>query len=226
MRRFFLALLPALFLCANLSAQHSLPKLAYSYDALEPYIDSETMNIHYNNHHAAYVNNLNAALADYPDLQKMELTELLQNLDKLPKEIQTTVRNNGGGHYNHTLFWSILAPAGKTKISDKLKSELEKNFGSVEKFKEEFAKAATGRFGSGWAWLIKDKSGKMKIISTANQDNPIMSTAEIQGAPILALDVWEHAYYLKYQSKRADYIKAFWEVVNWEEVESLYSQLP
>lgn len=200
-------------------AQFYLPALPYGYDALEPFIDSNTMYIHYNNHHAAYVKNLNDALKDFPTLQSMDIVELIRDIDSLPAEVQTAVRNNGGGHYNHSFFWTVLAPAGTTKISDKLRTELEKNFGSVENFKSEFEKAATGRFGSGWAWLIKEPDGKLKIVSTPNQDNPLMFLAEQQGTPILGLDVWEHAYYLKYQSKRADYAKAFWNVVNWNEVE-------
>lgn len=199
-------------------AQFSLPALKYSYNALEPFIDSTTMWIHYNNHHATYVNNLNKAIEKYPELQKKSVEELVKDLDKLPTDIQTAVRNNGGGHYNHTLFWALLAPAGTTSISTKVEKALIKDFGSVETFKTEFAKAATGRFGSGWAWLVQDNSGKLFITSTANQDNPLMPFAEVKGTPILALDVWEHAYYLKYQNKRADYIKNFWNVVNWNKV--------
>lgn len=221
MKRISLLLFSTLILSTGIFAQYSLPTLSYEYNSLEPYIDSTTMYIHYNNHHAAYVNNLNAALKNYPELQKKSLIELLLNLHELPRDIQTVVRNNGGGHYNHTLFWSLLAPAGSTKMSNKLKKELEKNFKSVDAFKNTFEKAATSRFGSGWAWLIKDNNGKLHIVSTANQDNPNMSVAEAKGTPILALDVWEHAYYLKYQSKRADYIKAFWKIVNWSEVERL-----
>lgn len=224
MKRVSLLLITALAFNTILLAQFSLPKLNYAYDALEPYIDSETMNIHYNNHHATYVKNLNNALAEYPDLQKKSLEELVKDLNSLPASIQIAVRNNGGGHYNHTLFWSILAPAGTTKMSDKLRKEIEKNFGSVDAFKDQFGKAATGRFGSGWAWLVKDQNGKLHITSTPNQDNPLMPVAEVKGKPILGLDVWEHAYYLKYQSKRADYIKAFWEVVNWNEVEKLFGE--
>lgn len=209
----------ALTATVGLFAQFTLPELPYSYDALEPYIDSGTMNIHYNKHHATYVNNLNNALKPYPQLQKKSVEELLQNLNELPREIQTAVRNNGGGHYNHSLFWASLTQPKDSQMSNKLKKTLEKNFGSVDAFKAEFEAVATSRFGSGWAWLIKDPNGRLHVISTANQDNPIMSTADVKGTPILALDVWEHAYYLKYQSKRADYIKAFWNVVNWTEVE-------
>ncbi len=201
------------------NGQHTLPKLPYDYAALEPYIDSNTMNIHYNNHHAAYVNNLNKALENKEVAGKENIVSLLSNLEALPADIRTTVRNNGGGHYNHTLFWSLLAPAGSTKISPAVEKALTEAFGSVDAFKAEFEKAATTRFGSGWAWLIKNSEGKLQIISTPNQDNPIMSIAEVKGTPVLAIDVWEHAYYLKYQSKRADYVKAFWNVVNWNEVE-------
>lgn len=219
-----------LFLCTFLGTiisamgQYSLPKLSYSYDALEPYIDAVTMNIHYNNHHATYVNNLNNALKDYPELMKKDIADLLRGLNNVPESIRTVVRNNGGGHYNHTLFWSLLAPAGSSSISPALTKLLTDNFGSVNAFKAEFEKAAAGRFGSGWVWLIKTKDGKLQIISTPNQDNPIMPTAEIKGEPVLALDVWEHAYYLKYQSKRPDYAKAFWNVVNWKEVEKLVNK--
>ena len=222
MKRLFLLLTTALIIQGPLFSQFSLPKLSYAYDAFEPYIDKETMNIHYNNHHAAYVKNLNTALADYPDLQKKSLEYLVQNLGLLPADIQTAVRNNGGGHYNHSLFWTILAPAGTSRISDKFKKEIEKNFGSMATFQSEFEKAATGRFGSGWAWLIKDNNGKLKITSTPNQDNPLMSDAKDKGLPLLGLDVWEHAYYLNYQSRRADYIKAFWNIVNWKEVEKRF----
>ncbi|MCC8144942.1 MAG: superoxide dismutase [Bacteroidales bacterium] len=207
----------------SVSAQFSLPVLPYSYDALEPYIDSETMNIHYNNHHATYVKNLNEALAKHPELQNRSIEELIRDINSLPSDVRTAIRNNGGGHYNHTLFWSILAPAGSTQMSANLRQAIERDFGSVDAFKKQFEEAASGRFGSGWAWLIKDNNGRLQITSTPNQDNPIMSVAEMRGTPILGLDVWEHAYYLKYQSKRADYIKAFWDVVNWNEVERLFN---
>jgi Fe-Mn family superoxide dismutase len=201
--------------------QFRLPVLGFKYNALEPYIDSSTMYIHYNYHHAAYLNNLNKALEKYPELYKKDILELIQNLNVLPAEILTAVRNNGGGYYNHSLFWSMLAPYGSTKISADLEKLLVKNFGSIDAFKAEFEKAAVGRFGSGWVWLIKEASGKLRIISTANQDNPLMPMAEVKGKPILTLDVWEHAYYLKYQNKRAAYAKAFWNVVNWTEVKRL-----
>lgn len=205
-------------------AQFSLPSLPYKYNALEPYIDSTTMYIHLNNHHAAYVTNLNKALEKYPELQQKNIFELLQSIDKLPADIQTTVRNNGGGHYNHSLFWKLLAPAGSAPMSASLEKKLVDSFGSIDNFKTAFEKAATTRFGSGWAWLVVDSNGKFKIISTPNQDNTLMSVINEKGKPVLALDVWEHAYYLKYQSKRAAYVKAFWSVVNWAEVERLINE--
>lgn len=201
--------------------QHKLPELSYSYGALEPHIDSTTMRIHHSGHHAAYVNNLNKALEKYPQYQSWSVRDLLLKLNSLPKDVQTAVRNNGGGHYNHTFFWQIMAPAGNTKMSPALENALVKNFGSVDKFKEDFEKAATGRFGSGWAWLLKKSDGSLYIESTANQDNMLMPYNQLKGKPILALDVWEHAYYLKFQSKRAAYVKAFWNVVNWNKVAEL-----
>lgn len=221
MKRIKLMLLLIISSVTLVFSQHKLPELPYKYNALEPYIDSTTMYIHYNNHHAAYVSNLNKALEKYPELQKKSVLELMQNLNELPMDIQTTVRNNGGGHYNHTLFWNIMTVPETTTISKKLEKKLVENFGSIDAFKAEFEKAGASRFGSGWAWLIKEPNGKLRVISTANQDNPLMSIAETKGKPVLALDVWEHAYYLKYQSKRATYISAFWKVVDWKEVERL-----
>jgi len=201
--------------------QFQVPTLSYRYSALEPYIDSTTMYIHLNNHHAAYISNLNKSLEKYPELMKKDILDLFKNIETLPSDIQTSVRNNGGGYYNHKLFWTLLAPAGTAPMSAKLKKNIEENFGSVEKFKEEFENAGLKRFGSGWVWLIKEDTGKLKIISTANQDNTYMPFVKTKGTPVLTLDVWEHAYYLKYQSKRAAYLKSFWEVVNWKEVEKL-----
>jgi len=201
--------------------QYKLPDLPYKYNALEPYIDSTTMHIHHDFHHATYVNNLNKALEKYPELYNKEVLELIENLNELPADIQTTVRNNGGGVYNHSFFWKIMAAPGTANMSPKMEKTLVANFGSIDAFKAEFEKAAIGRFGSGWAWLIKEPSGKLRINSTPNQDNPLMPNAEVTGKPILTLDVWEHAYYLKYQNKRATYVKAFWNVVNWTEVERL-----
>ena len=202
-------------------AQFTLSPLPYKYSALEPYIDSTTMYIHYNLHHAAYLNNLNKALEKTPELYKKEIVQLLKNLNGLPENIQTTVKNNGGGVYNHTFFWSILAPAGSANMTPKLEKALTDNFGSVDEFKAEFEKAASNRFGSGWVWLIKNAAGKLIIISTPNQDNTYLPSSKVKGTPVLTLDVWEHAYYLKYQNKRSDYVKAFWNVVNWTEVERL-----
>jgi Fe-Mn family superoxide dismutase len=213
-------------LCIALSvvgvqAQHTLPQLPYAYKALEPHIDSTTMYIHLNNHHAAYVTNLNKALEKYPELQKLTIQQLLGSINTLPAEIKTTVRNSGGGHLNHAMFWKMLAPAGSTSISKAVEKMLTDNFGSVDAFKTKFESASIGRFGSGWVWLLKTADGKLIIESTANQDNTYMDVIELKGKPVLALDVWEHAYYLKYQSKRAAYVKAFWNVVNWNEVERL-----
>ena len=223
MRRINL-LLAVLFSFSVLSfGQFKLPDLPYKYNALEPYIDSTTMHIHHDFHHLAYVNNLNKALEKYPELYKKDLLELIQNINELPADIQTAVRNHGGGVWNHSFFWKIMAAPGTAPMSAIMTKLLVDNFGSVDAFKAEFEKAASSRFGSGWAWLIKDASGKLKIISSANQDNPLMSGAEVKGKPVLTLDVWEHAYYLKYQNKRPAYIKAFWNVVNWTEVERLAS---
>ncbi|MEA4974679.1 MAG: superoxide dismutase [Paludibacter sp.] len=221
MKRVQLLLLVVFTLVFTAQSQYKLPQLNYGYADLEPYIDSTTMYIHYNNHHAAYTNNLNAALSKYPEMYKKDLVEIFQNFEELPADIQTAVRNNGGGYYNHVLFWELLTPPSKSKMTPVVEKALIDNFGSVDNFKAAFEKAAATRFGSGWAWLIKDKRGKLKIVSTPNQDNPLMSFAEAKGKPVLAIDVWEHAYYLKYQSKRADYTKAFWQVVNWQKVEEL-----
>ncbi|MFV0470748.1 MAG: superoxide dismutase [Paludibacteraceae bacterium] len=219
-------LIPALVLWASvattISAQFIQAPLPYTYGALEPYIDSVTMRIHYTAHHAAYVKNLNQAIENYPDLQKKELATLLKEINSLPADIQTAVRNNGGGHYNHSLFWTLLAPAGSTQISADVENALIDNFGSVDKFKELFEKECGKRFGSGWVWLVKNRGGKLEIVSTSNQDNMYMPFNTIKGKPILALDVWEHAYYLKYQSKRLNYVKSFWNVVNWNKVAELY----
>lgn len=199
----------------------TLPALPYDYNALEPFIDEQTMRIHHTAHHQAYVNNLNAALDKHPENKEKDLKELLQNLDKLPSDIKGAVRNNGGGHFNHDFFWKVLAPAESTSLSSELENALKENFGSVDAFKEEFEKAALGRFGSGWAWLVKKADGSLKIESTPNQDNYLMSAETANDTPILGLDVWEHAYYLKYQNKRGEYAKAFWNVVNWDKVREL-----
>ncbi|MCM0648337.1 superoxide dismutase [Clostridium swellfunianum] len=201
--------------------KHQLPELKYSHNALEPYIDEMTMNIHHGKHHAAYVNNLNAALEKYPELQEKSLEELLVSLDSVPEDIRAAVRNNGGGHYNHSIFWSIMAPNAGGSPSGELAEKINEKFGSFDEFKELFGKAAVGRFGSGWAWLVISKSGSLEIVSTPNQDNPISEGHK----PLLGLDVWEHAYYLKYQNRRPDYIKEWWNVVDWKEVSNRYESL-
>ncbi|MDR0385664.1 MAG: superoxide dismutase [Prevotellaceae bacterium] len=203
------------------NAQFALPPLQYSYDALVPHIDSVTMRIHYGNHHRTYVNNLNIAIDKHPELKNKSLEEILSTITSVPEDIRSAVRNNGGGHYNHSLFWMLLSPE-QTKPSSKLEKAIVSEFGSMDNFKAEFEKAAMARFGSGWVWLTVS-SGKLKIVSTPNQDNPIMNDAPDRGVPILALDVWEHAYYLKYQSNRSAYVKAFWNIVNWNKVSDLYN---
>ena len=192
---------------------HQLPSLPYAFDALEPHIDAQTMQIHHGKHHQTYVNNLNAALESHPDLQGKSVEDLIKDLNALPEAIRTAVRNNGGGHANHSLFWTLMAPNAGGAPTGKIAEVINGQFGGFDGFKEQFAKAATGRFGSGWAWLVSS-SGKLVIESTANQDSPIMEGKK----PILGLDVWEHAYYLKYQNRRPDYIDAWWNVVNWPEV--------
>jgi len=195
---------------------YELPQLTYAYDALEPNIDAKTMEIHHTKHHNTYVTGLNAAV-EGTEFAGKDLLDLISNIDALPADKQTAVRNHGGGHANHTLFWEILAPGGATAPTGELASAIEAKFGSFDAFKEEFAKAAAGRFGSGWAWLVVD-GGEIAITSTPNQDSPVMEGK----TPILGLDVWEHAYYLNYQNRRPDYITAFWNVVNWDVVESKY----
>ncbi len=195
------------------------PKLKYAFDALEPNIDKETMEIHYGKHHAGYTKKLNAAV-EGTDLEGKTIENILMNLDKS----NTAVRNNGGGFYNHNLFWEVMSPNGGGKPSGELASAIEDAFGSFDAFKEEFAKAAAGQFGSGWAWLCVHEGGKVEICSTPNQDNPLMPGIGCGGTPILGLDVWEHAYYLKYQNKRPEYIDAFFNVIDWEEVASKYAK--
>jgi superoxide dismutase, Fe-Mn family len=192
---------------------HQLPPLAYAFDALEPHIDAKTMEIHHDKHHAAYVTNLNAALEKFPALQSKSIEALLKEINSVPEEIRTAVRNNGGGHMNHTMFWELMGPKAGGEPTGALADAINKAFGSFAAFKEQFAKAGMGRFGSGWAWLI-NHDGKLMIESTANQDQPLMDGK----VAILGVDVWEHAYYLKYQNRRADYIAAWWNVVNWNEV--------
>lgn len=197
--------------------KHILPELGYEYNALEPFIDAQTMEIHHTKHHQGYVQNLNAAIEKHPELKDKTVKELLTSLEKIPADIREAVRNHGGGHFNHSLFWPMLkknaAPGGKVIEA------ITKEFHSFENFREKFEEAAAKRFGSGWAWLTVDE-GKLEIISTPNQDNPVT----LKKIPILGIDVWEHAYYLKYQNKRPDYIRAFFEVINWEEINRLYEE--
>lgn len=199
---------------------YTLPTLAYEFNALEPHIDQQTMEIHYGKHHQTYVNNLNAALEGKVELQEKDLESLLKNLSEVPEAIRTAVRNNGGGHLNHTLFWEVIAPAGNSAPSSELSAAIDKAFGSVDNFKAEFTKAALTRFGSGWAWLVVNEQGSLEVTSTPNQDNPIMDGK----VAILGLDVWEHAYYLNYQNRRPDYIESFFNIINWDAVSSKFEQ--
>jgi Fe-Mn family superoxide dismutase len=195
-------------------AEFTVPPLPYDFGALEPNIDAKTMEIHHDKHHAAYVNNLNAALKDHPDWQSRTIEDICANINSVPEAVRTAVRNNGGGHYNHSLFWQVMKPGGGGEPSGAVAQAITNDLGGFAAFKEAFAKAGATRFGSGWAWLVA-KGGKLAVSSTPNQDNPLMDGS---GTPILGLDVWEHAYYLKYQNKRPDYITAWWNTVNWDEV--------
>lgn len=197
---------------------YSLPNLPYSYDALEPYIDKMTMEIHHTKHHQTYINNLNSALEKYPEFHNLELEQILKNLNQLPEEIRSSVRNNGGGHYNHSLFWEIMKPNGGGEPQGELRKAIEENFGSFENFKNLFSETAIKHFGSGWAWLVLTSEKKLKVYSLLNQDNPLMNG----DLPIMGLDVWEHAYYLKYQNRRAEYVQNWWNIVNWEKIEENY----
>jgi Fe-Mn family superoxide dismutase len=196
----------------------TLPALPYDFTALEPHIDAKTMEIHHGKHHQTYVNNLNAAIEKAPELASKSLDDLMRNVNKLPEAVRTAIRNNGGGHWNHSMFWQIMAPKAGGEPSGNLGSAIKSAFGDFAKFREQFSAAGVGRFGSGWAWLI-NTGGKLSITSTPNQDNPLM---EGQKA-IMGLDVWEHAYYLKYQNRRPDYIQAWWNVVNWKEIEKRFA---
>jgi superoxide dismutase, Fe-Mn family len=196
---------------------YELPPLPYAHNALEPFIDEQTMQIHHGKHHQTYVNNLNAALEKYPELQGKPIEQLIADLDAIPEDIRTAVRNNGGGHANHAFFWTLMAPNAGGAPTGKIAEAIDAKFGSFDAFKEAFAKAATTRFGSGWAWLIKSGAG-VEVTSTPNQDSPLMEGK----TPLLGLDVWEHAYYLKYQNKRPDYIAAWWNVVNWDAVNKAF----
>ncbi|MFA7434759.1 MAG: superoxide dismutase [Bacilli bacterium] len=202
----------------NKTYPFSLEKLPYEYDALEPYIDKETMHFHHDKHHQAYVNNLNAALENHPELHNKTLEDLLRNLNTLPNDIQTKVRNNGGGVFNHNLFFDLLTPNSPKKPVGKLAEAIDAKFGSFEKFKETFKKAAMDRFGSGWAWLVADKNNELMIVSTPNQDVPL----QLEVKPLLLIDVWEHAYYLNYQNRRADYVENFFNIIDWEKVNKLF----
>lgn len=197
----------------------TLPELPYAYDALEPHIDKQTMELHHDKHHNTYVNNLNAAI-EGTEHERKSLDELLKNVSQLP----VAVRNNGGGHYNHSLFWEIMSPNGGGEPAGDLAQAIEQKCGSFSEFKEAFAKAAKGQFGSGWAWLVVKSSGELEIGATPNQDNPVMDVGGLNGTPILGLDMWEHAFYLKYQNRKDEYINAWWNVVNWDEVAHRYQQ--
>lgn len=196
-----------------------LPELDYAYDALEPNIDKLTMETHHSKHHQGYTDNLNKALEGHKEFENMEIEEILKNLDKLPEEIKTAVRNNGGGFYNHREFWKYMSPEGGGKPEGELAKKIDEDFGDFEKFKEELKKAGLGQFGSGWAWLVLD-GGKLKVVATPNQDNPISEGKK----PLLGVDVWEHAYYLKYTNKRGDYLDKWWNTVNWKQIEKNYQE--
>ncbi|HLS65510.1 MAG TPA: superoxide dismutase [Pseudogracilibacillus sp.] len=198
-------------------SKHELPELPYAYDALEPHIDKETMNIHHTKHHNTYVTNLNAALEGHDDLAAKSIEDLVSDLNAVPEDIRTAVRNNGGGHANHSLFWKVMSPNGGGEPTGELANKINEKFGSFDAFKEKFAQAAATRFGSGWAWLVVD-NGELEVTSTPNQDSPLMDGQ----VPLLGLDVWEHAYYLKYQNRRPEYVTNFWNVVNWDEVANNY----
>ena len=201
-----------------MNMSHTLPALPYAYDALEPHIDAKTMEIHHSRHHQTYVTNLNAALADLPELAALPLEALLARIDSLPAQVQGSVRNHGGGHANHSLFWQVMSPQGGGEPDGELAAAIERDLGGLEAFKQAFTQAALSRFGSGWAWLVVDGRGKLQVVSSANQDSPLQDGL----VPILGLDVWEHAYYLKYQNKRPDYIAAFYNVIDWDEVARRY----
>lgn len=198
---------------------YKLPDLPYAYDALEPHIDEETMKLHHDKHHNTYVENVNKALEGHEDLQKLSIEELVAKLDEVPEDIRTAVRNNGGGHANHSLFWEIMSPNGGGEPTGELADAINETFGSLDNLKDEVKTAATGQFGSGWGWLVVD-NGELKVVNTPNQDSPLTDGQ----TPILGVDVWEHAYYLNYQNKRPAYVDAFWEVVNWEEVAKRYEE--
>ncbi|EST12344.1 superoxide dismutase [Sporolactobacillus laevolacticus] len=202
-------------------SQFELPELEFAPDALEPYIDKETMTIHHDKHHQTYITNLNAALDKHPELKDHSLTDLIAHLEKVPEDIRTAVRNNGGGHYNHSLFWKVLIPGGSSQPTGALAKAIDEQLGGFEAFKEKFSAAAAGQFGSGWAWLTVNQLNRLKVTNTPNQDSPLMDSE----TPLLGLDVWEHAYYLKYQNKRPEYIKNFFNVINWDYVSDVYDKV-
>jgi len=204
---------------------HQLPNLSYSVDALEPHIDARTMEIHHGKHHQTYINNLNAALESNPDLSSISVDDLISDLSQVPEDIRGAVRNNGGGHSNHSFFWQVISPSGGGIPIGSLNDAITSAFGSFDAFKDAFTKAALTRFGSGWAWLCANKDGSVEVCSTANQDNPLMPGISCSGTPILGIDVWEHAYYLNYQNRRPDYINAFFNLINWKKVTSLYNDI-
>ena len=197
-----------------------VPPLPYDYNALEPHIDEQTMHLHHDKHHQAYVTNLNAALEKHPELQNKSPEELIQNLNSLPEDVRTAIRNNGGGHVNHSMFWEIMAPGAGGQPTGAIADAINQAFGSFDNFKQQFNDAGTKRFGSGWAWLVRNRDGSLTITSTANQDNPMSEGAQ----PIMGNDVWEHAYYLKYQNRRPEYLNAWWNVVNWDEVNNRFQR--
>ncbi|GAC1306094.1 MAG: superoxide dismutase [Ktedonobacteraceae bacterium] len=201
---------------------HELPALPYDYSALEPHIDTQTMQLHHDKHHAAYVNNLNAALKDNSELSSLSVEHLVSRLNEVPENIRAAVRNNGGGHVNHTMFWQIMKPNGGGEPTGELASAISQAFGSFDAFKTAFNDAGVKRFGSGWTWLVLDRSGKLSVMSTANQDSPLTEGLH----PVMGNDVWEHAYYLKYQNRRPDYLNAWWNVVNWDEIARRYAHGP
>ena len=203
---------------------HTLPSLDYSVDALEPHVDARTMEIHHGKHHQTYIDKLNGALECHSELNSNSVENLISDLSRIPEDIRGAVRNNGGGHYNHTFFWQCISPNGGGIPSGELASAIDSSFGNLDSFKNEFAQAGLTRFGSGWAWLIKKEDGSLAVTSTPNQDNPIMQGVTDQcGTPIIGLDVWEHAYYLNYQNRRPDYISAFWNIVDWDRANTLFS---
>jgi Fe-Mn family superoxide dismutase len=229
-------LVPLFFACQSINQVDAAPSTApqlsaspakldplpYDYAALEPYIDAQTMRLHHDKHHATYVNNINDTLKAYPDLQKQSVDSLIQNLNQVPEAIRTKIRNNGGGHVNHTMFWQIMAPKAGGAPTGAVAKAIDQTFGSFDAFKQQFNKAGADRFGSGWVWLVSDRQGKLSLTSTANQDNPLMSNPNAY--PILGNDVWEHAYYLKYQNRRAEYLTNWWNVINWQAVNQRYAQ--